>query len=137
MEGLRTPSVVAMVLNKDQTESLTEDAASENFSSSSNATLPIRTEDRRPGLVANNLPSYEKCYSRLSTPTLILDSRTRMRSILLGSSNSRDHKVTVAPDTYLSQRQIKVCISHLRTPRSKSALLQNQSNATGLVHHRT
>jgi len=43
---------------QDQTESLTEDAASENFSSSSNATLPIRTEDRRPSLVANNLPSY-------------------------------------------------------------------------------
>lgn len=64
-------------------------------------------------------PLTEKCFSRPSTPTLILDSRTRIRSILLGSSNSRDHKVTVAPDTYLSQRQIKACISLFELPGQK------------------
>lgn len=64
-------------------------------------------------------PLTEKCFSRPSTPTLILDSRTRIRSILLGSSNSRDHKVTVAPGTYLSQRQIKACISLFELPGQK------------------
>lgn len=51
----------------------------------------------------------KKSYSRPSTPTLILDSRTRIRSILLGFSNSRDHKVTVAPThTYLSDKLKRV-----------------------------
>lgn len=58
MDELRTPLVVTMVQDKDQTKSLTKDAAPENFSLSSNATRSIRTEDRRPGLVTNSLPSY-------------------------------------------------------------------------------